>query len=363
MSRLDTQFARAVHERLLNTLHLLALGQADGALIDTTLAWLKADHSDSGHPTDEAAPAEVDVVDVGFAELIRQAVLRSGVDDLVVQAVPTEMAAATIDSHSASTVMDAVVEALRNAQRHARADRIEIRLAYRQGRDWIEVRDDGQGFDDGARPRLGLRLAIEAGMSEIGGTATVSSQAGVGTKVILGLPLRSDIRRRTAHPGRLAGRWPQVSRGCRQLLGRIARGDLPISSAEAIEAARIEDGRIRAWLDCTRVDSWLAEQVYGCVSAAADRHRSIRLAVAGEVGISAPLDVDLHPILASATACTLSVHAESEELHVLIDRPAQTWGSTPGATEKGNGIWGLPEQLSVEEHPGPNGQVHLIIRR
>jgi hypothetical protein len=359
----DTQFARAVHERVLNTLHLLALGQAGGALIDRTLAWLQADGSDSVHPTDEVVPTEVDVVDVGFADLIRGAVLRSGVDDLVVQAVPTEMAAATNDSHVASTVMDAVVEALRNAQRHARADRIEIHLDHRQGRDWIEVRDDGQGFDDGATSRLGLRMAIEAGMSEIGGTATVSSQAGVGTKVILGLPLRSDIRRRTAHPGRLAGRWPQVSRGCRQLLGRIARGDLPISSAEAVEAARIEDGRIRAWLDCTRVDSWLAEQVYGCVSAAADCHRSIRLAVAGEVGISAPLEVDLRPILASAAAFTITVRAEAEELHVLVDRSAQTCGSTPSATENDNGIWGLPEQLSVEEHPGPNGQIHLIIRR
>ena len=44
----DAQFARAVHEKLLNTLHLIALGQADGALIDSTLTWLTENGQDSG---------------------------------------------------------------------------------------------------------------------------------------------------------------------------------------------------------------------------------------------------------------------------------------------------------------------------
>jgi len=349
----DAQFARAVHERLLNTLHLIALGQADGALIDSTLAWLSENGQDSVPLIDEA----------GLADLIGQAVLRSGVNDVIVQDTPAETTAAGVDPRVAAAVTDAVVEALRNAQRHAEATRIIIRFGYRQGSAWIEVRDDGRGFEDGATPRLGLTLAIERGMSEIGGTAEVSSRPGVGTTVLLGLPLQVSPPRRLSDSDRMADQWPAVSRGCRQLLWRLARGDLAVTSPEAGEVARIEDGRIRAWLECRRVDSWLADQAYRCVSEAADRGEPIRLVIAGDVGIGTPLDVDLKPFLASARAFAISVQVDAEDLHALADPSDQVKETSTAEDRTMCDTSGLPEELSVEEQSGPDDQVYVRISR
>jgi len=83
-------------------------------------------------------------------------------------------------------------EALHNIERHAAASRVVVRLAYYPDRLFLEVVDDGCGFDpahvrDGS---LGL-----AGMQEraslIGAALDVSSRPGA-TSVKLDLPLTSE---------------------------------------------------------------------------------------------------------------------------------------------------------------------------
>lgn len=79
-------------------------------------------------------------------------------------------------------------EALHNVERHARADHVEVRLAFAPGGVCLEVVDDGRGFEPGPVREGSLGLA---GMHErarlIGATIRVSSRPG-STRVTLEVP-------------------------------------------------------------------------------------------------------------------------------------------------------------------------------
>jgi methyl-accepting chemotaxis protein len=79
-------------------------------------------------------------------------------------------------------------EALRNIERHAGAQEVEVRLEAREGRVRLEIRDDGRGFDTGARRQGGVGLAsMEERARLAGGRLTVESGAGMGTRVVVEL--------------------------------------------------------------------------------------------------------------------------------------------------------------------------------
>ena len=79
-------------------------------------------------------------------------------------------------------------EALQNALRHARAERIELSLEARDGSLALSVADDGDGFnrdDPSLRShRLGL-TSMEERARELGGTLEIESHPGEGTTVRL----------------------------------------------------------------------------------------------------------------------------------------------------------------------------------
>jgi GAF domain-containing protein len=79
-------------------------------------------------------------------------------------------------------------EALANATKHARATRIDVSLATRNGRLVLSVCDDGVGGADPARGSglVGLTDRVEA----LGGSIHVRSRAGEGTRIVAELPLR-----------------------------------------------------------------------------------------------------------------------------------------------------------------------------
>jgi len=89
-----------------------------------------------------------------------------------------------------------VREAVSNVRRHARARRLEIRIATSGEILRGSVRDDGRGFDParigrrahGVRLHLGIETLLER--AELaGGRATVDSKPGEGTEVTFELPL------------------------------------------------------------------------------------------------------------------------------------------------------------------------------
>jgi len=84
-------------------------------------------------------------------------------------------------------------EALRNAFRHAHAQRVEVEIRYDKEQFRLRVRDDGKGFDAAALARQGSEGHFGAhGMREratlIGGKLTVWSEVDAGTEVELCVP-------------------------------------------------------------------------------------------------------------------------------------------------------------------------------
>ena len=93
-----------------------------------------------------------------------------------------------------TTVFRVVQEALTNARKHARASKVRVGLARRDGDVVVEVRDWGRGFVVGgvaARPERGEHLGL-MGMRErvslLGGTVDIDSMPGDGTNVRIVLP-------------------------------------------------------------------------------------------------------------------------------------------------------------------------------
>jgi signal transduction histidine kinase len=84
-----------------------------------------------------------------------------------------------------------VQEALNNAIRHARAETIEVEIEARDGGITLTVRDDGVGFDPGARAirerRLGLTSMRERSEG-LGGTFSVHTAREAGTTVRVEIP-------------------------------------------------------------------------------------------------------------------------------------------------------------------------------
>jgi hypothetical protein len=310
MDRADSAFARLVHERVLNTLHLIIIGQSGAEVLHSTGAWIDEPDERSAH-----APAR------GLAEAIRDAVLRSGVTGVEIDFL--EGADGLISRAIGEALSAAIVEALRNAQRHAQASGLSVQA--RRDADWVhvEVRDDGRGFDADANPRLGLALGINDALESVAGTAQIRSDARRGTVVLLSVPAASPQTGTDFADGHLIREWPRVSEGARRLIADLVDGHIDLQSPDVTDRARLEDCRIRTWLDCNRVDSWMARQVASVVGQAADHGRRVTATISGRAGISRALDFDLAVALADAEAFMLTVDPDHEELLVIVRGAAE----------------------------------------
>lgn len=83
-------------------------------------------------------------------------------------------------------------EALNNVVRHSRASQASVRLASHHGLARLEIRDTGIGFDpDATREGLGLASMRER-VRIVGGTFSVSSLHGKGTKIVAEAPYVAD---------------------------------------------------------------------------------------------------------------------------------------------------------------------------
>jgi signal transduction histidine kinase len=86
-----------------------------------------------------------------------------------------------------TTAYFVVAEALTNASKHARSERVEVRVGVGEGHAVVEVRDDGSGGVDPARGSGLSGLADR--VSALGGTLEIDSRAGAGTTIRARLPL------------------------------------------------------------------------------------------------------------------------------------------------------------------------------
>jgi signal transduction histidine kinase len=87
-------------------------------------------------------------------------------------------------------VRDAVREAMRNTMKHAGTTEVVLRVEHRDRGVAVIARDHGTGFDEADRPPgFGISNSIMARLAEVGGTSTVESAPGRGTRVTLWVPL------------------------------------------------------------------------------------------------------------------------------------------------------------------------------
>jgi signal transduction histidine kinase len=95
-----------------------------------------------------------------------------------------------LDPMAGAELLNLVREALSNAVRHGRAQRIALDLALLDGRISLEIADDGVGFDPARDPGPGHHgLAnMRARSAALGGSLEIRSAPGAGTRVIVGLP-------------------------------------------------------------------------------------------------------------------------------------------------------------------------------
>ena len=83
-------------------------------------------------------------------------------------------------------------EALANAAKHAQASRIDISVTPRDGHLMLSIRDDGIGGADRSRGSglVGLTDRVEA----LGGSISIESPPGIGTRITAELPLELEVR-------------------------------------------------------------------------------------------------------------------------------------------------------------------------
>jgi len=122
------------------------------------------------------------LTDLGLGEAIRSLTAGSPVPIQLL-----ELPSGRLDPTAEATAYYVVAEALTNAQRHAQATVIRIRVAESSRALRIGVSDDGVGGADESHGSglQGLRDRVEA----VGGTLRVLSGAGRGTQVVADIPL------------------------------------------------------------------------------------------------------------------------------------------------------------------------------
>jgi len=98
-------------------------------------------------------------------------------------------AAEALDARQSMHLLQIAREAMSNSLRHAQARSTVVSLKRQNGRVRLEVRDNGLGFEQGARPTRGHGLRnIAARASELGAGSQVLSAPGQGTRVVVEIP-------------------------------------------------------------------------------------------------------------------------------------------------------------------------------
>lgn len=104
-----------------------------------------------------------------------------------------------LDADTFDELVRAIVQCIANVRRHAETDSAEIVFGSADTDVSVMVLDAGKGFSVDSRTdgRLGVGTSIVGRLETVGGSATVWSQPGRGTSVLLRVPIDSSMRDRS----------------------------------------------------------------------------------------------------------------------------------------------------------------------
>lgn len=180
--------ARMLHDRVLQTMETLALGQwiADAALkarVAEEAAWLRG----LVEGTDQATGGDL-------VSQLSERVARAAGDGLRVEFnYATLRGSATLGAlggQQVAALAGAVGEALTNVVKHAATASAVLGLAATPVALVVTVLDQGRGFDPAAQPEgMGLRESIRGRVAEAGGAVRIDTAPGAGTYLEITMPL------------------------------------------------------------------------------------------------------------------------------------------------------------------------------
>jgi signal transduction histidine kinase len=131
-----------------------------------------------------------DTVPAGLGEDLAAVAAEMAREGLRARLVFTEVDDGTLPAARRVAVRDAVREAMRNTMKHAGTTEVVLRVEQRDGGIAVIARDHGTGFSEADRPPgFGIDNSIIARLADVGGTSTIESEPGRGTRVTLWVPL------------------------------------------------------------------------------------------------------------------------------------------------------------------------------
>ena len=141
--------------------------------------------------------APVELTAAGLPEALKKTVAEWGERTGVRAEFTVTGTAEPLHEEVSATLLRIAQEALSNAARHARANRLGLTLSFMGDEVSLDIRDDGTGFDPAAVPARtrtgGFGLAgMRARAERIAGALTVESEPGHGTAVSARVPLVRD---------------------------------------------------------------------------------------------------------------------------------------------------------------------------
>jgi signal transduction histidine kinase len=195
--------ARRIHETILNTLAAISMGVEPNQESEAKQA-CRRDLDQMNRDLQELGPCSLEEVISTALETIQPSPLKCHLDveGALVVAAPI-----------ANALHDALVEALRNIERHSGQvhARIHVRVADCIS---ITVSDKGVGASPAASERFGLRNSMRSNMSTIGGQSSLQRNDDGGTTVTLIAPLRLSSPR-------MVPNFPILGAADGTLLGRL----------------------------------------------------------------------------------------------------------------------------------------------
>ena len=183
MARAREEFARTMHDTVLQTLALTARRTSE---TDPVLARLARD-TDRQVRLFLYGPVSSDNDRRELTGSLRQAAVAAARPydlEVTVSSVGDRL---RLRADAVTAVTAAVSEAITNVGKHANVSRVTVFADEDHGEVFVTVRDDGDGFDPVATATTGRGLSdsIIARMSDAGGRADVVSAPGRGTEVRL----------------------------------------------------------------------------------------------------------------------------------------------------------------------------------
>lgn len=175
---------RRVHETVLNTLNAIGLGLPPSAL-ETARRSCARDLVELDKEVGLAVERSV-------RDVLLDAVARSSTDGCRVRL--DEPGDVPLDGLIALALGDAVVESVRNANRHSGTHEVRIAVALQGTSIRVDIVDDGVGIPEEAVERFGVRSAVNFGITSVGGTVEFTSHIPTGTRVRVTVPILTEVR-------------------------------------------------------------------------------------------------------------------------------------------------------------------------